>query len=252
MKKDNVLVSWEERRKRSAKAKEQEESEILLNIGLEPDNSVTLAKAIVLIDTAFCKLAEKQNSSCSEEIEKVDCHAIDPIHFATRFGRKTITFGEYLSELEKIGLNQIELHQEVEEKLQQYLGRKKTTETKAEKLLDLLLSSPFVTQRELNDLVDPSSIFEFASLLLAKRTEVVARLNAYKKNRPKNMARDFVRARWLNEQYEYKSKADFARNYVAIVRNEFTDQKGDPLEITEKTIKEVWLSDNPAAGKPAG
>lgn len=67
------------------------------------------------------------------------------------------------------------------------------------------------------------------------------------------MAREFVKSEWAQNRDVYKgNKSEFARIYAKRVRNEFVDSKGEPLGITEKTIREVWLSDTPSAGKQAG
>lgn len=66
-------------------------------------------------------------------------------------------------------------------------------------------------------------------------------------------AREFVKSEWAQHRDVYKgNKSEFARIYAKRVRNEFADSKGEPLGITERTIREVWLSDTLSAGKPAG
>lgn len=63
----------------------------------------------------------------------------------------------------------------------------------------------------------------------------------------------FVQTEWVQHREAFKNnKTDFASVYVGRVRNEFLDGKGDPLKVTEKTIREVWLSDPPSASKQAG
>lgn len=70
---------------------------------------------------------------------------------------------------------------------------------------------------------------------------------------PNRAAREFVQNEWAAHKNAYDgNKSAFARNYVAIVANKFTDSKGDPLKVTEKTIREVWLSDTPSTSKQAG
>lgn len=73
---------------------------------------------------------------------------------------------------------------------------------------------------------------------------------ANKRHKPMNNARRWVEAEWRLHRDEYKNnKSDFSRTYVKQVLQKFEDSKGDPLSISEKTIKEVWLKDNPDAGK---
>ena len=55
---------------------------------------------------------------------------------------------------------------------------------------------------------------------------------------------EFVQSEWVQHREAFKNnKTDFASVYVGRVRNEFLDARGDPLKVTEKTIREVWLSD---------
>jgi hypothetical protein len=72
------------------------------------------------------------------------------------------------------------------------------------------------------------------------------------KYEPHRSAEKFVRDEWSLHKaaYDY-NKSEFARAYVPRVKNEFVDKKGDPLTITEKQMKEVWLSDTPRTRKPA-
>jgi hypothetical protein len=85
---------------------------------------------------------------------------------------------------------------------------------------------------------------------LSRRTSERAVNAANKKHLATNAARDWVCKEWLEKRDGYAgNKSEFARSYVVLVRNQFTDSKGDPLSVTEKTIREVWLKDTPAAGK---
>lgn len=94
----------------------------------------------------------------------------------------------------------------------------------------------------------PSQADELAALV----RRAVGRSGGEKKNEPYKSAKVFVQDEWRAFRAEYRSKSEFARHYAPRVRNEFVDGKGDPLRVTEKTIREVWLSDNPPASKPAG
>jgi hypothetical protein len=76
-----------------------------------------------------------------------------------------------------------------------------------------------------------------------------AREAAAKRVEKTNSAKAWVRDEWALKKPAYKgNKSDFARTYASLVRVKFTDNKGDPLSITEKTIRESWLSDTPPAG----
>jgi hypothetical protein len=64
-----------------------------------------------------------------------------------------------------------------------------------------------------------------------------------------NLAKEFVRAEWSRHRSAYKNnKSEFARTYVALIANQFQDAKGDPLKVTEKTIKDKWLKSTLPAG----
>lgn len=61
----------------------------------------------------------------------------------------------------------------------------------------------------------------------------------------------YVRAEWQKNCGSYKfNKTDFARTYVELVRNGYRNKRGDPLQVTIKTITDVWLA--PSASKPTG
>jgi len=68
-----------------------------------------------------------------------------------------------------------------------------------------------------------------------------------------NAARAFVRNEWSLHKDAYNgNKSEFSRTYVSIVANRFKTRNGDPLKVTEKTIRESWLSDTPSASRQAG
>lgn len=72
------------------------------------------------------------------------------------------------------------------------------------------------------------------------------------KNKPNRTAQKYVRMEWEKNRSSYDgNKSEFARVYVPIVANNFKNAKGDPLKITEKQMREVWLSDAPPTRKPA-
>lgn len=70
-----------------------------------------------------------------------------------------------------------------------------------------------------------------------------AKFAAGKRHSSMRQAKLFVQAEWYEKAEAYKrNKSDFARTYVALIRDRFLDSKGDPLRVTEKTIRDVWLS----------
>ncbi|MGB7480971.1 MAG: hypothetical protein WA924_11625, partial [Burkholderiaceae bacterium] len=67
---------------------------------------------------------------------------------------------------------------------------------------------------------------------------------ARKGHTPNRDAKLFVRAAWEAQRAEYKNnKSAFVRDFVGIVANKFQDTKGNPLKITEKQMREVWLGE---------
>jgi hypothetical protein len=75
----------------------------------------------------------------------------------------------------------------------------------------------------------------------------------FAKHRTLRLAREFIRSEWAKYRQEYlNNKSEFARDYASRISHEFVNAKGDPLKVTEKTIREVWLADTPPASKPAG
>jgi len=70
-----------------------------------------------------------------------------------------------------------------------------------------------------------------------------AKYAAEKRHSSMRTAKLFVQSEWHEKAEAYKrNKSDFARTYVALIRDRFRDTKGDPLRVTEKTIRDVWLS----------
>jgi hypothetical protein len=115
------------------------------------------------------------------------------------------------------------------------------------------------------DNLDADSIWAFAFIarstlrksifdpLQEVEVNLQAREYALKRHGPASLAKEFVLSEWAKNRAHYKgNKSSFARDYSRRILNEFVDAKGDPLDIKEKTIREVWLSNTPSASKPAG
>ena len=89
--------------------------------------------------------------------------------------------------------------------------------------------------------------------LSAKVRSAQARKGGLEKSAEIRLAREYVVAEWLEKSNAYgNNKSAFARDYVRLIRQKYTDRNGDPLSVTEKTIREVWLKVSPVAGNPAG
>lgn len=75
----------------------------------------------------------------------------------------------------------------------------------------------------------------------------LARNNATKRHAPGKIARDFVVKEWTRHSVEYSGKKSaFARDYAKRVFNEFQ------VRVTEKQLREVWLSNTPPAANRPG
>lgn len=86
-----------------------------------------------------------------------------------------------------------------------------------------------------------------------RRESQLASLRASIRHEPHRAAREFVKEEWGKHQtaYEY-NKSAFARDYVRIVANKFSRPGGEPVTITEKQMRDVWLADSPPARKQVG
>lgn len=70
------------------------------------------------------------------------------------------------------------------------------------------------------------------------------------KNAPNTIAKKYIIDEWALHKNEYDlNKTAFCRTYVILLRNNFTNAKGEPFIISEKTMNEVWLSDSPVTRK---
>ena len=65
-----------------------------------------------------------------------------------------------------------------------------------------------------------------------------------------NEARKWVQSEWQFNKVGYDgNKSEFSRAYSLLVKQKFTNKNGEPLSITDKTIREIWLRDTPNASK---
>lgn len=83
---------------------------------------------------------------------------------------------------------------------------------------------------------------------LSKITSARAKNAANFRFQKNNEARAWVQSEWQLHKDGYQgNKSEFSRAYTLLVRNKFTNINGDPLSITDKTIREIWLRDTPNA-----
>jgi hypothetical protein len=95
--------------------------------------------------------------------------------------------------------------------------------------------------------LEADSIFDLISPLneYFKKTRAVK--NADRRHAAGRAARAFVESEWTKNRAGYSNnKSAFARDYSRRVKNELG------TDVTEKTIREVWLVDTPDASKQAG
>lgn len=65
-------------------------------------------------------------------------------------------------------------------------------------------------------------------------------------------AREFIQSEWVMHRAAYdNNKSEFARIYARLIFNEFRKANGEPLSVTVKQIRDVWLSDSQFASRPA-
>jgi hypothetical protein len=88
----------------------------------------------------------------------------------------------------------------------------------------------------------------FAGLARIHTTKVMTKAGGYARHADTNVAKNWVQGKWIEQFSEYKgNKSAFARDYVGLVANNFKFKNGDPMKITERQIREVWLKDIPPA-----
>ena len=94
--------------------------------------------------------------------------------------------------------------------------------------------------------IDSAQPAVLAAALEAKISDRASKA-AQKRHAKKDSARNFVISEWVkNCDAYYGNKTAFTRDYVRRVLNEFN------IQVTEKTMREVWLKNTPFAGKQAG
>jgi uncharacterized membrane protein len=84
--------------------------------------------------------------------------------------------------------------------------------------------------------------------VLKSARKAVARAGGEARHGASKQAREWVQSEWRTHREAYEhNKSEFARHYMALIRDKFVTRAGEPLKITDKTIREVWLADSPAA-----
>jgi len=182
-----------------------------------------------------------------------DVPSIYPADIAKRLKQDRISFREYLAQLEAMGLNLAQVQADATAKQSRYLQGINERKSRAATFFALLKSEWHVTDKQVKEHLDDESIYELLELVLANADETKARLNARRRHESTSEARKFVVAEWEKYRDDYRgNKTDFSKDYSARLLHEFKDAKGDPLKIERRTIREVWLADNPSASKRTG
>jgi hypothetical protein len=229
-----VESSWDDaKRADPRKRTNQSIGGLLPSEGDPPDLEILL-----LIDAAFRE---------TMFIEEIDTW---PEAIAKRLGKEGISFSEYLVQLRELGLDPEILVSKSMDMKSDYLKSKDDSKKKAIEFFELIKSEWHVTDDQVRDHLDSTTIYELLEIVLSHADEVRARLSAMARHEKTNKAKEFVVAEWQKHREQYGgNKSAFARDYSARVRNEFVNAKGEPLDIKEKTIRELWLSDTPNAGR---
>jgi hypothetical protein len=93
----------------------------------------------------------------------------------------------------------------------------------------------------------PTGLFLAMDIAVKKAASEKAKEGGFAKNALHRKAKIFVQSEWMKHKQSYQNnKSAFARDYTRRVKNEHG------ADVTEKTIREVWLIDTPSAGKQAG
>lgn len=188
-------------------------------------------------------------------VGSVECRVKSPDEYAKSVRRTVVSPSEYLNYLGEFGFDveQMKSEAQIHEMRSATIDELRGSRKKAEAFFDLFLQEWTVDQTEIEKYLDGYSIYHFIELVVANAASAKARLNALKKHAVTNSAKVFVRAEWVKLHDDYDgNKSAFARDYSARLSHEFKDSKGAPLKVTEKQIREVWLSDTPPASKQAG
>ena len=90
----------------------------------------------------------------------------------------------------------------------------------------------------------PTGLFLAMDLAVKKAVSEKAKEGGFAKNALHRKAKIFVQSEWIKHKQSYQNnKSAFARDYTRRVKNELG------TDVTEKTIREVWLIEPPSAGK---
>ena len=170
-----------------------------------------------------------------------------PWELAKERGLSSVTFSDYVDELARRGLEISKLQSAAKVLDQDFAKSQAEDKAKALEFFELMKREWQVTDKQVSDLIDSNSIYLLVEIILAHVDTTRARMKAVKRHASTNRARNFVLNEWARHKIAYSgNKSAFARDYVRRVKNEHD------LTVTEKQMREVWLSDTPLASKPAG
>jgi hypothetical protein len=102
-------------------------------------------------------------------------------------------------------------------------------------------------------LAQPDMVANAVKIGFSFGSRVAPKKGGRTKNEPYRIAKQYLLKEWEAKKVDYgNNKSQFARDYVRLISHRFTDGDGDPLKVTEKTIREVWLKSPRAASTEAG
>jgi hypothetical protein len=207
MTKDEELLELVKLRRMSPDEIEADRQAALESVGFDSKTGLKSLEVVALVDAVFNLLIPRMEESDAE----LPCM---PKDFAAKRGRERISLDEYFSELEQLGLQREQIQAFADEKANLHKARSAETKTKAKRLFDLLMDSPFVLEEELRELVDSSSIYEFMGLVLENANSARARVNAQKRHASSRDSKAKV-FEWCDENMHRFSSMDDAAFDIA-------------------------------------
>lgn len=137
----------------------------------------------------------------------------------------------------------------VHQSISQFIEKASQIEEGVDDALELMAYNFMLTDQVLHDHLNVFSIISLLTLLQAD--DAAAR--ALVRHSATAKARHWVLSEWAKYGVsEYGgNKTKFCETYVRLLPQRFNTVKGDPLKVSEKQMREVWLK-SPPTGKPAG
>lgn len=124
---------------------------------------------------------------------------------AGNLGKQAFTWSQYLTALVGLGVNTEKLHAQAVEEREKYRHDRGNSKKKAAEFFELLKNKLFVTDNEVREHIDESSIYDLLELVLEHSDATKARINAFKRHAESHAMKADVFA-WLDtNMVNYKS-----------------------------------------------